>query len=245
MTNKRSLIAHRNHSFYNPISEQKITNIIRQLRLNTDTKTLDIGCGNGEVLRRIAQQYTIHATGIDICQTSIQNAIQNSQQFPNIHFIACDAKEHLQTLPLQTLDLAICLGSSHALGGYKSALQQLQPYMKKNGQIVFAEGYWKQKPHPNYLEILQAQDDDYLYHWQNVQLAVDQGLIPLYSYTASEEDFDNYEWTYSRSIEDYVLENPQDPDNESMLKHIRWWRENYLKYGRSTLGFAIYLFSVA
>ena len=45
-----------------------------------------------------------------------------------------------------------------------------------------------------------------------------------------------------RSIERYAGEQPDDPDVPAMLKRIRRWRDAYLRWGRDTLGFAVYLF---
>lgn len=244
MRSKRSFIAHRCHLFHNPISENKMHKIICELQLPENAKVVDIGCGNGEILMRIAQEYKIHAQGVDICDATLQLAVKRSEGMQNMHFQQADAQEFVQNIAENSVDLVVCTGSSHALGGYESCLQTIIPLLKRHGQILFAEGYWKKKPDAEYLEYLQASENDYYFHWQNVEIAVKHNLTPLYSHTASEEDFDNYEWLYSRSIEDYALENPNDTDNGDMLKHIRLWRKNYLRYGRDTLGFALYLFRV-
>ncbi|WP_372369212.1 class I SAM-dependent methyltransferase [Candidatus Uabimicrobium sp. HlEnr_7] len=244
MRSKRSFIAHRSHAFFNPISENKIQKIISELKLPQNASVIDIGCGNGELLYRIAQQYKIHGTGVDICEASLQLATKRNKDVKNMQFVESDGKDFLEKIADSSLDLIICTGSSHALGGYKAALSMISSRVKKHGQIIFAEGYWRQKPHSEYLTFLQATEGDYNSHCENIELATEQNLIPLYSYTASTEDFDNYEWLYSRSIEDYALEMPEDKDNEGMLAHIRAWRKHYLKYGRATLGFGIYLYRV-
>ena len=40
----------------------------------------------------------------------------------------------------------------------------------------------------------------------------------------------------------HVRANPHDPDAQAMLERIRPWREAYLRWGRDTLGFGLYLF---
>jgi hypothetical protein len=64
----------------------------------------------------------------------------------------------------------------------------------------------------------------------------------LHAFVASPDEWDEYEWKYSRSIERYALEQPQDPDVPAMLERIRRWRDGYLRWGRDTLGFGVYLF---
>ena len=60
--------------------------------------------------------------------------------------------------------------------------------------------------------------------------------------TASVDECDEYQWTYSRSIDRYAREQPDDPDVPVMLERSRKLRDAYLRWGRDTLGFAAYLF---
>jgi hypothetical protein len=64
----------------------------------------------------------------------------------------------------------------------------------------------------------------------------------MHATTASQDEWDDYEWKYCRSIERYAREQLDDPDNPWMLERIRRWRDGYLRWGRDTLGFALYLF---
>jgi len=43
------------------------------------------------------------------------------------------------------------------------------------------------------------------------------------------------------NVERYVLDHPDDPDAAAMRKRIRTWRDGYLRWGRTTMGFALYL----
>jgi hypothetical protein len=85
-------------------------------------------------------------------------------------------------------------------------------------------------------------DTQFLDHRGNVQAGVDAGLIPMHATTASMDEWDEYEWKYCRAIERYVREQPEDPDIPAMLERSRRWRDTYLRFGRDTLGFAVYLF---
>ena len=69
-----------------------------------------------------------------------------------------------------------------------------------------------------------------------MQAGVDAGLIPMHATTASQDEWDEYEWKYCRSIERYAREQPDDPDVPAMLERIRRWRDGYLRWGRDTLG---------
>jgi hypothetical protein len=134
------------------------------------------------------------------------------------------------------------LGAGGIAGGMAGTCAQLKQWTRSGGYILIGEGYWRQKPASEYLSLLGGQDAQYLDHRGNVQAGVDAGLIPMHATSAAMDEWDEYEWKYSRSIERYAREQPEDPDVPAMLERSRRWRDAYLRWGRDTLGFAIYLF---
>ena len=54
-------------------------------------------------------------------------------------------------------------------------------------------------------------------HAGNVATGEALGLVPFWAATASDAEWDDYEWRYGRSIEDFVAEAPGDPDAKDML----------------------------
>ncbi len=74
------------------------------------------------------------------------------------------------------------------------------------------------------------------------RLVSTQASCLLHASVASADDWDEYEWKYSASIERYAQERPDDPDVPAMLARIRRWGDGYLRWGRDTLGFGVYLF---
>lgn len=244
--NKFSAIAHRNHAFSNPIGEAKMMKILEMISLNSQDKVIDIGSGKSELIIRLIEKYHVTATGIELYEGAIEEAIRNAKdRIPNgrIEFIVGDASTAVGKCVEEGYDLGICIGSTHALGGLESTFQTLNRLVKKNGYILIGEGYWKQPPSKEYLAALgEAEESELKSHAENVMAGEDLGLVPLWSYVSNDDEWDEYEWLYSSSIENYCHENPNDPDREAMLKRIRSWRTTYLKWGRDTLGFGLYLF---
>jgi len=244
--NRFSAIAHRNHAFSNPLSEEKIMKMIRRVSPKPQDKIIDIGAGKCELLIRLVEDYQISATAIELYDGSVEEAKRRaSSRIPagSIEYIVEDANVAVERCEQGQYDIGICIGSTHALGGLESTIQTLKRLVKKNGYILIGEGYWKQTPSAEYLEALGGADEsECKSHADTVKAGEDLGLIPLWSYVANEDDWDDYEWLYSSSIENYCLENPDDPDFEAMLERIRTWRQTYLKWGRDTLGFGLYLY---
>ena len=55
-------------------------------------------------------------------------------------------------------------------------------------------------------------------------------------------DWDRYEALQWRAAEMWATVNPHDPDRDDLLKRCRGSRDVYLRWGRNTLGWALYLF---
>ncbi|WP_413303981.1 class I SAM-dependent methyltransferase [Bacillus sp. 1P10SD] len=244
--NRFSAIAHRNHAFSNPINEIKMMKMIRMMSLEPNMKVIDFGAGKCELLIRLVEDFNITGTAIELYDGAIEEAkLKALNRIPEgrIDFIVEDASMAVRRLEANKFDVGICIGSTHALGGLESTLETMKRVVKKDGFILIGEGYWRKTPSKNYLEALGGADESELKsHAENIMITEELGFIPLWSYVASEDDWDDYEWLYSSSIENYCHENPDDPDQEAMLERIRNWRRTYLKWGRDTLGFGLYLF---
>ena len=244
--NKFSSIAHRNHAFANPISETKLMKMIGICAPMPQDKVIDIGAGKCELLIRLVENYGVNGTAVELYAGAIEEAKKAAAgriSEDSINYCIEDASAAVKGMDQSSFDLGICIGSTHALGGLEETLRTLKTLVKKNGYLLVGEGYWKQTPSPEYLEALGgAEESECKSHADTVRVGEELGLIPLWSYVASDEEWDDYEWLYSSSIENYCWEHPDDPDSEAMLERIRSWRRTYLKWGRDTLGFGLYLY---
>jgi hypothetical protein len=68
------------------------------------------------------------------------------------------------------------------------------------------------------------------------------GLKLAYTLVSSLDDWDKYEGLQWYSAEEWALEHPDDPDVEEVLRRTRESKEIYLRWGRDTFGWAIYIF---
>lgn len=63
-----------------------------------------------------------------------------------------------------------------------------------------------------------------------------------WQHLATDLECSTYEDQYARNVENYVAANTDDPDKDEMLFTVRSWHEHFIRFGRSTLGFGLYLF---
>jgi hypothetical protein len=79
-------------------------------------------------------------------------------------------------------------------------------------------------------------------HVETIAAGTEHGLEPRGAWVSSAADWDRYEDLYARTVETYIATHPEDPDGAAIGERIRRWRETYLRWGRDTLGFGLYLF---
>ena len=231
----------------NPIGETEMTRYIDWLELLPDQSVIDIGCGSGELLIRLAERYQIRGTGIDVSLPHLDLARERASLRTResiVEFVEADA--HSYAVEPESLKLAVCVGSSHAfcLGpdAYSRSLEQMQSWIAPGGQILIGEGYLKQPASPEYRELLGESVPDEMTHAANVACGQKLGLIAQAAWTSSLEEWDDFEWGYQRIVEREAAANAEDAVLQKRLTQRREWMDAYLRWGRNTLGFGIYLF---
>jgi SAM-dependent methyltransferase len=238
-----SAIAHRDHDYMNPICAAKVERLLDLLPLDAGSRVLDLGCGRAELSLRIIERFGSTVVAVDNSSMMLDAARERAE------WTGALAKLHLDDIDIrefradpETFHLSVMRGGGGIAGGMAGICRQLKTWTKSGGYVLVGEGYWRTRPHADYLTLLDGVESEFLDHRGNVQAGVDAGLIPMHAMTASPDEWDEYEWKYCRSIERYALEQPADPDVPAMLERIRRWRDGYLRWGRDTLGFALYLF---
>ena len=240
---KFSAIAHRDHDYCNPISAGKVERLLDLLPLDEHSRVLDLGCGRAELSLRIIERFGSTVVAVDKSSMMLDQARERAQwtdALGKLHLDDIDIRD-FRADP-ETFHLTVMLGAGGIPGGMAGICNQLKAWTRSGGYILIGEGYWRTRAHPDYLAALGADHNEFLDHRGNVLAGVDAGLIPMHAATASADEWDEYEWKYCRSIERYAREQPDDPDVPAMIERIRKWRDAYLRWGRDTLGFAIYLF---
>ncbi|WP_419189491.1 SAM-dependent methyltransferase [Stieleria marina] len=216
------------------------------LRVKDGNRVVDFGCGCGELIIRLCECSDIVATGIDSSQPHLAEARRRAARRINgaqIQFVEANAAEF--TVDESPIDIAICMGSSHAFGlgpdSFANALSKIIPMLAPGGQILIGEGYMKQPASPEYRAMLGDSSPDSMTHARNVQTAKQLGLIPLAAWTSSEEEWDDFEWGYQQIVEHNAAEDPNNQTAADRLSARREWMDAYLRWGRDTLGYGIYL----
>ncbi|HSM56931.1 MAG TPA: class I SAM-dependent methyltransferase [Candidatus Sulfomarinibacteraceae bacterium] len=237
-------ITHAEHTICNPSSLEKFRRLVTLLRLQPNARVLELACGKGEFLAQLAEAYAISAVGVDLSPYCIRDAralLAERAADADVTLLEMDGADYEPETP-QGFDLTVCLGASWIFDGHRGTLAGLQQMTRPGGQIVVGEPYWRQEPAPQYLEMAGMARDDFGSHYENVVTGQALGLKLLHTIVSSEDDWDVYEGLQWYASERYALANPDDPDVPELLSRQREQQQEYLQYGRDTLGWAIYLF---
>lgn len=238
-------VTHRYHVVCNPMSVTKLDELIGLLQLNLGSAVLDIACGKGEMLTRLAEQYEVSGVGVDISPYFVADTEQKlEERVPGarIEILNMDGADYKPDRPF---NLAMCIGASWVYQGHRGTLRALKAMTKPGGLILVGEPFWTQEPDEEYLATENYTRNMYGTHYENVIIGEDEGLFPLYTLVSNHDDWDRYETLQWYAAENYARENPDDPDVPEILGRVTSGRTNYLRYGRDTLGWALYLFRKA
>lgn len=240
-----SAIAHTGMRYCNPLSVATMEAALESLDLPRGARALDVGCGKGEWLIRLAERYGAHGAGIDLAASFLAEGRDEAvQRLPGPHGGAVEFREGSarELDERERYDVVSCFGASHIFDGLDGTLRALAPLVRPGGWLLIGEGYWKRDPDDAYLARLGASRDELRSHAATVAAGEAAGLVPSYAWTTTRREFDDYEWTYVRNAEEWAAAHRDHPDHDDVRRRARVIRDHALLGGREFMGFGLYLF---
>ncbi len=237
-------ITHKKHLVCNPTSEAKLANLVRLLDLPKGAGVVDIACGKGEFLIRLAEEYEVRGLGVDIspyCVEDCNKKAADRLSGSDIKFTQMDGAEFKPEQP-SSLHLAACIGASWVFKDHNGTLETLKTWVVPGGLIVVGEPFWLHDPSQEYLDASGMQRESFGTHADNVLVGEKQGLQLVYTIVSDQNDWDQYEGLQWLAADEYARQNPDDPDTTELMNRVTSGKNNYLKWGRDTIGWAIYIF---
>ena len=233
-----SNIGHSYLKYANPLAESKIDFAIDLVSECAPKRILDIGAGNLYVLKKFLSRFNSKGVAVELpgkCPPFQDGRIELKE---------VDANIYINSFSGEKFDVAICMASTHALGGYKQCLKELKKLVRPGGMIIIGEGYWKKEPDPEYITNLGGSKNQLMSHCENLQFIENLEMTPLWATTASLDEWDHYEWFYSKGVEDFVHKNPKHPQSNEFQLKIKNWRNLVWRWGRDTMGFGLYVIRI-
>jgi SAM-dependent methyltransferase len=226
------------------MSIEKFEQLVALVRLRSDAHVLEIATGKGEFIIRLAERYSIEGVGVDLSPYHIADARRKQQErVPDarLDFLEMDGADY-EPEQSESFDLVACIGASWIYGGHRETLKALRGMAAQESWVVVGEPYWRQEPGREYLEAIGEERSRYGTHNENVEVGQELGLEVAYTLVSSQDDWDRYEGLQWYAAEEWASGHLEDPDVEEVLKRVRESKAAYLRWGRETLGWAIYVF---
>jgi len=237
-------ITHREHVYCNPMKVDKFDELIALLRLDPGDRVLDVATGKAEFIVRLAERYGISGVGVDLSPYCVADAREkHRQRIPDapLRFLEMDGAD-FEPRRSERFSLVACIGASWIYGGHRGTLTALNEMAAPGSWVVVGEPYWRQQPPAAYREAIGEDGSVYGTHYENVRVGQELGLELVYTLVSDRDDWDQYEGLQWYAAEAWASKHPDDPDVEDVLERVQHDKEAYLRWGRETLGWAIYVF---
>src|SRR4030067_3255536 len=122
-------ITHREHILCNPMSLEKLEQLITLMHLKPGARALDVATGKGEFLIRLAERYRqMTGTGVDFspyCIADVNKKHQKRVADAQLHFLEMDGAKYVPET-LESFDLVACIGARWIYGGHRGACKGRQ-----------------------------------------------------------------------------------------------------------------------
>ncbi|HET9017580.1 MAG TPA: class I SAM-dependent methyltransferase [Thermomicrobiaceae bacterium] len=235
-------VLHRDHVLCNPLSEQKVDELVELAHLAPGSRVLDVACGKAELLVRLIERWGASGVGIDISPYCVRDAREKAAaRVPgaDLTFLQLDGADY-RGEPA-SFDLAMCVGASWVFGGHEGTLRAMAGFTRPGGLVLVGEPYLRRNAGPLPVD---AELESERSHADNAAAGEPLGLTLHYALVSSDDDWDRYEALRWQAGERYAVAHPDDPDLPEILARNRAGRDRYLRWERDAVGWGVYLFRV-
>jgi SAM-dependent methyltransferase len=139
-------------------------------------------------------------------------------------------------------DVASCIGASFIWGGYRPTVRAMKRAIRSGGRLVIGEPHWlRESIPPEYAK----EERDVHTEYELLQITREEGFDFEYMVRAGHDDWDRYESDNWYGLIRWIEENPNHPERGEVIDHLHRIQEEYLRYGRAYMGWAIYILAPA
>ena len=233
-----SSIAHAHHPIAAPILGVNVNRLLRRSDRQPAARILDLGCGEGAwALQALAHCPDGHADGVDIDGYALERAEAAAAERGLADRLTLHHRDARGYVPDGDYDLVLCVGSTHAFGGFTETLALAGRHVHPDGVLIIGECFWETPPTPEALAALDVKPQDHSSIAELVDVAERSGWAPVYAHVSDTAEWDDYEWSWTGSLTAWALDNPGHPDAAAALALARDHRDRWLRGYRNVLGF--------
>jgi len=233
-------IGHGDAPHWNPVSPAVLADMLDGLALGPGDRVLDVGCGRAGALIGLLARSGATGIGVDANARAIAQARADAaRRLPGDTLTLRAEPFDAGAFEPGAFAAILCVGASHAAGGFTRALQTFAALLAPGGRLLLGEGYWRRDPDADYLAWIGADRDEML-TWDATRAAIGAaGFEMTGAHTTTDDEWDAYENGYRDRVLAHAAAHPDEAGAQAMATHVRRWHEGYRRWGWTTMGFAL------
>jgi cyclopropane fatty-acyl-phospholipid synthase-like methyltransferase len=241
---------HDEMTFLSPLSEDRAAGLVRWLSggLGEGETVLDIGCGWGELVLRVAEAApSAYAVGVDIDEPALEEARRRAAARGlegRATFLTGDGAE----VGPETADAIVAIGVTQVWGAavednqplaYAEALSALRGRVRRGGRVLYADGVWSRTPTPEAAAPLSGRLDEFVTLPELATIATESGFALAGVAEASLDEWDEFESSFNaRNATWLAHHDAEHADAAQVRERAARQQAAYLQGYRGVLGMA-------
>lgn len=230
------------HRIHNPFTPEKFAVLGEALRLEPETRVLDLGSGSGEMLCTWARDHGIRGTGVDMSQLFTHKAKQRAEELgvaDRLTFVHGDAAGYVTP---EKVGVAACVGATWIAGGVAGTIALLAESLDTGGIILIGEPYWRQLPPTEAVAraCLAGSISDFLVLPALLASFGQLGYDVVEMVLANQDGWDRYEAAKWLTMRRWLDANPDDELAEEVRAKLTSEPERYAAHTREHLGWGVF-----
>ena len=230
------------HRIHNPFTPEKYATLGTVLRLEPETRILDLGSGSGEMLCTWARDHKITGLGVDMSTVFHKQAELRAKELgvaDRVRFIHDDATGYVAT---KKVGVAACIGATWIGGGIAGTIELLAKSLLPEGIILIGEPYWlKLPPTEDIAKKCEANAiSDFLVLPELIESFEALGYDVVEMVLADLEGWDRYSAAMWLTMRRWLKANPDDDFAKEIRAHLTSEPKRYVTYTREYVGWGVF-----
>ncbi len=230
------------HRIHNPFTPEKYATLGAVLRLEAETRILDLGSGSGEMLCTWARDYKITGLGVDMSPLFSTQAKLRALELgvaDRVQFIHSDAIGYVAD---EKVDVAACVGATWIGGGVAGTIELLSKSLRPEGIMLIGEPYWLKLPPTEDVakgcHATAISDFSMLPELIGSFDALGYDVVEMV--LADQEGWDRYQAATWFTMRRWLKENPDDDFVQEVRDKLTSEPRRYAIYTREYLGWGVF-----